>query len=66
MTSGQQVCLQLPMYPNNVVLPAFAHYMPLLLCAGQQSINISCPPGPANLQQQSAADGPCWDRQTDG
>jgi len=51
-----------------VALPAFACRKPLLLTAGQQSIDIFCPPGP---QQQTCSSGfavvdPFWDRQTDG
>ena len=51
-------------YADKVALLEFARRTPLL----QQSINISCPPGP---QQQTcssgfAAVGPYWDRQTDG
>jgi len=46
-----------------VALPAFARRTPLL----QQSIDISCLPGP---QQQTCSSrivavGPCWDRLTD-
>jgi len=53
---------------DNVALPAFACRKPLLLRAGQQSIDIFCPPGP---QQQTRSSGiavvdPFWDRQTDG
>jgi len=51
-----------------VALPAFACRKPLLLRAGQQSIDIFCPPDP---QQQTRSSGiavvdPFWDRQTDG
>jgi len=50
-----------------VALPAFACRKPLLLRAGQQSIDI-CPPGPQQQTRGSdfAVVDPFWDRQTDG
>jgi len=58
------VICYLRIHADKVALLEFARRTPLL----QQSINISCPPGP---QQQTcssgfAAVGPYWDRQTDG
>jgi len=48
---SQQLRVQLPTSADNVALPACAQSTPLLLRAAvQQSINISCPPGP---QQQT-------------
>ena len=57
----------LPTYADNVSLPAFACRKPLLLRAGQQSIDI-CPPGPQQQTRGSdfAVVDPFWDRQTDG
>jgi len=55
-----QVCVQLPTYADYVALPAFALRTPILLRAEQQSIDISCAPGP---QQQICRQ---TDRQTDG
>jgi len=55
-----QVCVQLPTYADYVALPAFALRTPILLRAGQQSIDVSCAPGP---RQQICRQ---TDRQTDG
>ena len=62
--NAYQVSVQLPTYADNVALPAFARRTLLL----QQSIDISCPPGP---QQQTCsidfiAAGPHWDKRSDG
>jgi len=69
----KHICVQLPMPPDNVALPAFAAARRvaarLLLTAGppavQQSIDISWQPGPTatNPRQRRAATG--WDRRTD-
>ena len=48
LTSRRKVCIQLPSHADNVALPAFARRTP----AVQQSIDISCPPGP---QQQTCS-----------
>ena len=51
----EQVCVQLSTYADNVILPAFASRMPLLQSAGsQQSIDVSCLPGP---QQKTYSGG---------
>jgi len=64
-----QVCVQLPTSADNVALPAYGRYTPLLQCgccwapAMQQSIDISCPPGP---QQQTHKSGMRRANGTDG
>jgi len=54
----QQLCVQLPASAVNVTLPAFAAERrvaaPLLLSTGQQSIDISCPPGAQQQTRNSA------------
>jgi len=67
MHKTQQVGIQLPTYADNMALSASARRCSWAL-AMQQSINISCQPGP---QQQTSSGGfaavdPCWDRQTNG